>query len=135
MSDLKVLEEKINHIDKTVLGIDTTVKHFAERLAETVRINSTELDNHNNRITGLERSFHIYDGSIKTLNRLISLGGVFIISGVIWLFTQINEYKRDDALMQSQQQQMMKELDTIRQDVERMKYDRATELTDTNQYD
>ena len=123
MSDLKILEEKINHIDKTVLGIDTTVKHFAERLAETVRINATELDNHDNRITGLERSFHIYDGSIKTLNRLISLGGVFVISGVIWLFTQINEYKRDYALMQSQQQQMMKELDTTRQDVERMKYD------------
>ena len=135
MSDLKILEEKINHIDKTVLGIDTTVKHFAERLAETVRINSTELDNHDNRITGLERSFHIYDGSIKTLNRLISLGGVFVISGVIWLFTQINEYKRDYALMQSQQQQMMKEVDTIRQYVERMKYDRAIKSTDTNQHD
>lgn len=135
MSDLKVLEEKINHIDKTVLGIDTTVKHFAERLAETVRINSTELDNHNNRITGLERSFHIYDGSIKTLNRLISLGGVSVISGVIWLFAQTYEYKRDYALMWNQQQQVMKELDTIRKDVERMKYDRATELTDTNQYD
>ena len=132
MSDLKILEEKINHIDKTVLGIDTTVKHFAEKLAETVRINSAELSNHDNRITGLERSFHIYDGSIKTLNRLISLGGVFVISGVIWLFTQINEYKRDYALMQSQQQQTMKELDTIRQDVERMKYDRATKSTDTN---
>lgn len=135
MSDLKTLEEKINHIDKTVLGIDTTVKHFAERLAETVRNNSTELDNHDNRITGLERSFHIYDGSIKTLNRLISLGGVFIISGVIWLFTQINEYKRDYALIQSQQQQMLKELDTARQDVERMKYDRAIKSTDTDQYD
>ncbi len=71
MSDLKTLEEKINHIDKTVLGIDTTVKHFAEKLAETVRNNSTELDSHNNRIIGLERSFHSYDGSIKTLNRLI----------------------------------------------------------------
>lgn len=135
MSDLKTLEEKINHIDKTVLGIDTTVKHFAERLAETVRINSTELDNHDNRITGLERSFHIYDGSIKTLNRLISLGGVFVISGVIWLFTQINEYKRDYALMQSQQQQMMKELDIVRQDVERMKYDRIAKPTDTDQHD
>lgn len=135
MSDLKILEEKINHIDKTVLGIDTTVKHFAEKLADTVRINSAELDSHDNRITGLERSFHIYDGSIKTLNRLISLGGVFVISGVIWLFTQINEYKRDYALMQSQQQQMMKELDTIRQDVERMKYDRAIKSTDTNQHD
>lgn len=123
MSDLKILEEKINHIDKTVLGIDTAVKHFAEKLAETVRINSTELSNHDNRIAGLERSFHIYDGSIKTLNRLISLGGVFVISGVVWLFTQTNEYKRDYALMQSQQQQMMKELDTIRQDVERMKND------------
>ena len=134
MSDLKILEEKINHIDKTVLGIDTTVKHFAERLAETVRINSAELSNHDNRITGLERSFHIYDGSIKTLNRLISLGGVFVISGVIWLFTQTNEYKRDYALMQSQQQQMMKELDTIRQDAERMKYDRATKSTDTDQH-
>lgn len=132
MSDLKTLEEKINHIDKTVLGIDTTVKHFAERLAETVRINSTELDNHDNRITGLERSFHVYDGSIKTLNRLISLGGVFVISGVIWLFAQVNEYKRDYTLMQSQQQQVMKELDTIRQDVERMKYDRVTKPTDTN---
>ena len=132
MSDLKILEEKINHIDKTVLGIDTTVKHFAERLAETVRINSTELDNHDNRITGLERSFHVYDGSVKTLNRLISLGGVFIISGVIWLFAQTNEYKRDYALMQSQQQQMMKESDTIRQDVERMKYDRTNEPTYTN---
>ena len=123
MSDLKILEEKINHIDKTVLGIDTTVKHFAEKLAETAQINSAELDNHNNRITGLERSFHIYDGSIKTLNRLISLGGVFVISGVIWLFTQTNEHERDYALMQNQQQQMMKELDTIRQDAERMKYD------------
>lgn len=135
MSDLKILEEKINHIDKTVLGIDTTVKHFAERLAETVRINSTELDNHDNRITGLERSFHVYDGSIKTLNRLISLGGVFIISGVIWLFTQINDYRHNYDLMQSQQQQIMKELDTIRQDVERMKYDRAIKSTDTNQHD
>lgn len=135
MSDLKTLEEKINHIDKTVLGIDTTVKHFAERLAETVRINSTELDNHDNRITGLERSFHVYDGSIKTLNRLISLGGVFVISGVIWLFTQINDYRHNYDLMQSQQQQMMKELDTIRQDVERMKYDRAIKSTDTNQHD
>ena len=134
MSDLKILEEKINHIDKTVLGIDTTVKHFAERLAETVRINSTELDNHDNRITGLERSFHVYDGSVKTLNRLISLGGVFVISGVIWLFAQTNEYKRDYALVQSQQQQMMKELDTIRQDAERMKYDRDTKSTDTNQH-
>ena len=134
MSDLKILEEKINHIDKTVLGIDTTVKHFAERLAETVRINSTELDNHDNRITGLERSFHVYDGSVKTLNRLISLGGVFIISGVIWLFAQTNEYKRDYVLVQSQQQQMMKELDTIRQDAERMKYDRDTKSTDTNQH-
>ena len=123
MSDLKILEEKINHIDKTVLGIDTTVKHFAEKLAETVRINSAELSNHDNRIAGLERSFHIYDGSIKTLNRLISLGGVFVISGVVWLFTQTNEHKRDYALMQSQQQQMMKELDTIRQDAERMKND------------
>lgn len=132
MSDLKILEEKINHIDKTVLGIDTTVKHFAEKLAETVRTNSTELDNHDNRIAGLERSFHTYDGSIKTLNRLISLGGVFGISGVIWLFTQTNEYKRDYALMQNQQQQMTKELDTIRQDVESMKYDRAIKSTDTD---
>lgn len=134
MSDLKTLEEKINHIDKTVLGIDTTVKHFAEKLAETVRINSTELENHDNRIAGLERSFHAYDGSIKTLNRLISLGGVTTISGVIWLFTQINEGNRDYALIQSQQQQMMKELDTTRQDVERMKYDRAIKSTDTDQY-
>lgn len=134
MSDLKTLEEKINHIDKTVLGIDTTVKHFAEKLAETVRTNSTELDNHNNRIAGLERSFHTYDGSIKTLNRLISLGGVSVISGVIWLFTQVNEGNRDYALIQSQQQQMMKELDTTRQDVERMKYDRAIKSTDTDQY-
>ena len=134
MSDLKILEEKINHIDKTVLGIETTVKHFAEKLAETVKINSRELNNHDNRITGLERTFHTYDGSIKTLNRLISLGGVFIISGVIWLFTQINENKRDYTLMQSRQQQMMKELDTIRQDVERMKYDRAIKSTDTDQY-
>lgn len=134
MSDLKTLEEKINHIDKTVLGIDTTVKHFAEKLAETVRTNSTELDNHNNRIAGLERSFHTYEGSIKTLNRLISLGGVSIISGVVWLFTQTNEYKRDYALIQSQQQQMMKELDTTRQDVERMKNDRAIKSTDTDQY-
>ena len=132
MSDLKILEEKINHIDKTVLGIDTAVKHFAEKLAETVRINSAELSNHDNRIAGLERSFHIYDGSIKTLNRLISLGGVFVLSGVIWLFAQINEYKRDYALIQSHQQQMMKELDTIRQDVERMKYDRTNEPTYTN---
>lgn len=134
MSDLKTLEEKINHIDKTVLGIDTTVKHFAEKLAETVRNNSTELDNHNNRIAGLERSFHTYDGSIKTLNRLISLGGVSIISGVIWLFTQINEYKRDYVLIQSQQQQMLKELDTTRQDMERLKDDRAIKSTDTDQY-
>ena len=134
MSDLKTLEEKINHIDKTVLGIDTTVKHFAEKLAETVRTNSTELDNHNNRIAGLERSFHTYDGSIKTLNRLISLGGVSIISGVIWLFTQVSEYKRDYVLIQNQQQQMMKELDTTRQDVESMKYDRAIKSTDTDQY-
>lgn len=134
MSDLKTLEEKINHIDKTVLGIDTTVKHFAERLAETVRTNSTELENHDNRITGLERSFHVYDGSIKTLNRLISLGGVFIISGVIWLFSQMNEQRRDYTLMQNQQQQMIKELDTIRQDVERMKYDRAIKSADTDQH-
>lgn len=134
MSDLKTLEEKINHIDKTVLGIDTTVKHFAEKLAETVRTNSTELDNHDNRIAGLERSFHTYDGSIKTLNRLISLGGVSVISGVIWLFAQTNEYKRDYALIQSQQQQMMKELDTTRQDVEQLKYDRASKSTDTDQY-
>lgn len=134
MSDLKTLEEKINHIDKTVLGIDTTVKHFAEKLAETVRINSTELENHDNRIAGLERSFHTYDGSIKTLNRLISLGGVSVISGVIWLFTQVNEYKRDYVLIQNQQQQMMKELDTTRQDVESMKYDRAIKSTDTDQY-
>ena len=134
MSDLKILEEKINHIDKTVLGIDTTVKHFAEKLAETVRINSTELENHDNRIAGLERSFHTYDGSIKTLNRLISLGGVSVLSGVIWLFTQTNEYKRDYALMQNQQQQMMKDLDTTRQDVEQMKYDRANKSTDTNQH-
>lgn len=134
MSDLKTLEEKINHIDKTVLGIDTTVKHFAEKLADTVRINSAELDSHNNRIAGLERSFHTYDGSIKTLNRLISLGGVFVTSGVIWLFAQTNEYKRDYALIQSQQQQMMKELDTTRQDVESMKYDRAIKSTDTDQH-
>lgn len=134
MNDLKILEEKINHIDKTVLGIDTTVKHFAEKLAETVRTNSTELDNHNNRIAGLERSFHTYDGSIKTLNRLISLGGVFITSGVVWLFAQTNEYKRDYALIQSQQQQMMKELDTTRQDMERLKHDRAIKSTDTDQY-
>lgn len=134
MSDLKTLEEKINHIDKTVLGIDTTVKHFAEKLAETVRTNSTELDNHDNRIAGLERSFHTYDGSIKTLNRLISLGGVFVTSGVIWLFAQTNEYKRDYALIQSQQQQMMKELDTTRQDMERLKYDRDIKPTDTDQH-
>lgn len=134
MSDLKILEEKINHIDKTVLGIDTTVKHFAEKLAETVRTNSTELDNHDNRIAGLERSFHTYDGSIKTLNRLISLGGVFVTSGVIWLFAQTNEYKRDYALIQSQQQQMMKELDTTRQDMERLKYDRDIKPTDTDQH-
>ena len=132
MSDLKILEEKINHIDKTVLGIDTTVKHFAERLAETVRTNSTVLDNHDNRIAELERSFHTYDGSIKTLNRLISFGGVFVTSGVIWLFAQTNEYKRDYALVQNQQQQIMKELDTIKQDVERVKYDRTIQSTNTN---
>ena len=132
MSDLKILEEKINHIDKTVLGIDTTVKHFAERLAETVRTNSTELDNHDNRIAGLERAFHTYDGSIKTLNRLISLGGVFVTSGVIWLFAQTYEYKRDYALLQSQQQQMMKELDTVKQDVEQVKYDQTIQPTNTN---
>ena len=135
MSDLKILEEKINHIDKTVLGIDTTVKHFAEKLAETVRINSAELSNHDNRIAGLERSFHTYDGSIKTLNRLISLGGVSVISGVIWLFMQTNEYKSNYVLLQNQQQQMRKELDTTRQDMERMKYDRAIKSTDTNQHD
>lgn len=134
MSDLKILEEKINHIDKTVLGIETTVKHFAEKLAETVQINSAELNNHDNRITGLERTFHTYDGSIKTLNRLISLGGVFVISGVVWLFTQMNENKREYALIQNQQHQMTKELDTIRQDVERMKYDRIIKSTDTDQY-
>ena len=134
MNDLKILEEKINHIDKTVLGIDTTVKHFAEKLAETVRTNSTELDNHNNRIAGLERSFHTYDGSIKTLNRLISLGGAFITTGVVWLFAQTNEYKRDYALIQIQQQQMMKELDTTRQDMESLKHDRAIKSTDTDQY-
>lgn len=134
MSDLKILEEKINHIDKTVLGIDTTVKHFAEKLADTVRINSAELDSHDNRIAGLERSFHTYDGSIKTLNRLISLGGASVISGVIWLFMQTNEYKRDYALMQSHQQQMAEELDTVRQDVESMKYDRAIKSTDTDQH-
>ena len=135
MSDLKILEEKINHIDKTVLGIDTTVKHFAEKLAENVQFNTTELSNHNSRITGLERTFHVYDGSIKTINRLISLGGVFIISGVVWLFTQMNTNKSEYALMKNQQQQMMEELDTIRQDVERMKYDRVIKPTDTNQYD
>lgn len=134
MSDLKTLEEKINHIDKTVLGIDTTVKHFAEKLADTVRINSAELDSHNNRIARLERSLHTYDGSIKTLNRLIALGSAFVTSGVIWLFAQTNEYKRDYALIQSQQQQMMKELDTTRQDVESMKYDRAIKSTDTDQH-
>ena len=132
MSDLKILEEKINHIDKTVLGIDTTVKHFAERLAETVHTNSTELGNHDNRITGLERSFHTYGGSIKVLNRLISLSGAFVIPGVIWLFAQTNEYKRDYALVQNQQQQIMKELDTIKQDVERVKYDRTIQPTNTN---
>ena len=99
-----------------------------------MRINSAELDNHDNRIVGLERSFHTYDGSIKTLNRLISLGGVFVASGVIWLFTQTNESKRDYALMQSQQQQMTKELNTIRQDVENMKYDRVIKSTDTDQH-
>ena len=135
MSDLKTLEEKINHIDKTVLGIDTTVKHFAEKLAETVRNNSTELDNHDNRIIGLERSFHTYDGSIKTLNRLISLGGVFVISGVIWLFAQINEYKRDYALLQNTTQSLTKRLDGVEKDVERMKYDRTIKSTDTNQHD
>lgn len=134
MSDLKILKEKINHIDKTVLGIETTVKHFSEKLAETVKINSRELNNHDNRITGLERTFHTYDGSVKTLNRLISLGGVFVISGVVWLFTQMNENKREYALMRSQQQQTTKELDTIRQDVERMKYDRVIKSTDTDQY-
>ena len=100
-----------------------------------MRTNSTELDNHDNRIAGLERSFHTYDGSIKTLNRLISLGGAFVTSGVIWLFAQTNEYKRDYALIQSQQQQMMKELDTTRQDMERLKYDRDIKSTDTNQHD
>lgn len=135
MDDLKTLQEKINHIDRTVIGIDTTVKHFAERLAETVRVNTTQLDSHDNRITGLEKSFHVYDGSIKTLNRLISLGGVFVISGVIWLFAQVNEYKRDYSLIHNQQQQIAKELDTIRQDVERIKYDRVNKPADTHQHD
>lgn len=130
MSDLKTLEEKINHIDKTVLGIDTTVKHFAEKLAETVRINTTELDNHDNRITGLERSFHIYDGSIKTLNRLISLGGVFVISGVVWLFVQINEYKKDYALIQSNYQLLSKEIEALKKDMERIKYDKHIKPAD-----
>ena len=53
---------------------------------------------------------------------------------MIWIFAQINEYKRDYALMQSQQQQMMEELDTTQQDVEQMKYDRASKSTDTDQY-
>ena len=132
MNELKNVEAKINHIEKMVLGIDSTVKYFSERYAETVRVSAAELENHDGRITGLERAFHIYDGSIKTLNRLISLGGVFAISGVVWLFAQINEYKRDYVLMQSQQQQMAKELDAIRQDVERMKYDRITKPTDTD---
>lgn len=132
MSDLKLLEDKINHVDKTVAGIATTLQHMAERLAETVQHNSTALDNHDNRITGLERSFHIYDGSIKTLNRLISLGGVFVISGVIWLFTQVNEYKKDYALMQSTQQNLIKEIEQLKRDMERMKYDRNHQFNNEN---
>lgn len=135
MSDLKILEEKINHIDKNVTGLSTTVQHFAERLTEFVSHNAAELDNHDKRITGLERSFHTYDGSIKTLNRLISFGGVFILTGVVWLFTQVNEFKRDYALMQIQQQQLNKELDAIKQDMERMKNDKVAKPIDENQYD
>lgn len=132
MDNPKLLEEKISNIDKTILGIDTTIKYFSERLAETARINSTELENHNNRIIVLERTFNIYDGSIKTLNKLISLGGVFIISGIIWLFIQANEYKRDYVLIHNQQQQNAKELDYIRNSIETIKYDSINKSTNTH---
>lgn len=134
MSDLKSLEEKINHVDKTVASIAATIHHMAEKLAETVQHNSTALNNHDSRITGLERSFHIYDGSVKTLNRLISLGGVFVISGVIWLFSQMNDYKKDYALMQHNQQQLAKELDMLRQDLEQLKHERTNKPNNENEY-
>lgn len=132
MNDNRTLEEKINHIDKILLGIDTAVKHLAEKLADTVRLNSTELANHDKRISGLERSFHTYNGSIATLNRLLSLGGAFAISGIVWLFVQINDYKKDYALMQNSQQAVIKEIESLKQDVERLKYERNNKLPDTN---
>lgn len=134
MSNLETLEAKINHVDKKITHVDVTIKHLAEKLAENVKQNSIALTNHDNRISDLERSFHVYDGSIKTLNRLLTLCSAGILSGVIWLFAQINEYKRDYVIMHSQQEQVIKELNTIRHDVERMKYDRITKPTDTNEY-
>lgn len=124
MSDLKILEEKINHVDKIVASIDTTVKHFAEKLAETVQQNSMALDNHDNRITGLERSFHVYDGSIKTLNRILSIVGSSVIAGVIWLFVQVHDYKREYAIMQGNVQLLSKDVERLTSDLERMKYEK-----------
>lgn len=130
MSDFKILEDKINHVDKTVAAIDTTLKHLTEKLAETVQQNSMALTNHDNRINELERSFHVYDGSIKTLNRLISLCGVAVITGVIWLFTQINQLKQDNAIIRTDYQHLAAELGDLKRQIKDTKNERDIKLLD-----
>lgn len=130
MSDLKTLENKINHVDKVVTGIDTTMRHLAERLSETVKHNSIALAGHDSRINELERSFHAYDGSVKALNRLLSLGGVFAISGVIWLFSQAQQYKQEYALLRNDYTKLSDEVKRLTNEVEKLKYDQSTKPAD-----
>lgn len=110
MSDFKNLEDKLNHVDKVVTTMQATLEHHSEKFAETVRNNAVALGNHNTRISDLERSFHVYDGSIKTLNRLLSLFGTTLLAGVVWLFVQVHDAKRESAVIANELKQLQNEL-------------------------
>lgn len=132
MSDFKILESKINHVDKTLTGIDTTIKHLADKLAETVQQNSLALDNHDTRISSLERSFHVYDGSIKILNRLLAIFGSAIIGGIVWLFVQIHELNKSNALADSKYTYVLQELNDLKLELNELRHDKYTKPSNTD---
>lgn len=120
MTDFNPLAEKINHIDKMVIKIQTTLENRDKVFDDMAKDNAFKLANHNERISKTEKEIDTYKGGINALNRLLTLIGSFIVLGAIWIFSQIHAQKnsldllRTDLLYQKEQiNQLEKQVEKI----------------------
>lgn len=102
MSDTKEMNDKINHIDKAVIRIETLLANQSEKFAESVRVNSIILNEHDQRLKLMEKNAHTFQGAVTTLNRLLTIFGSVIIAGAVWTFSQINELKHNQKITENE---------------------------------